>query len=148
MLQLVLTRSKTVTSFGIRVFTGSLWSHVGILTPEGTVLESQAPHGVREVPLATVLSRASEHLVLDYADIDAGPVIAAARSQLGKSYDYLAIVAFYFRARWDDDSSWFCSEYVAWSINTGWHPVFRTREVSRVTPQDLLKVSFRGLAVA
>lgn len=140
MIRLIFSRKRQIGSFLIRVFTGSRWSHVGILTPWGTVIDATLKHGVAETSLDKHLEGISEHRLVEYVDADPLGVVTAARTQIGKKYDWLAIVAFYFRARWDSEDSWFCSEFVAWAINMGWRRIFDTKEASRITPQDLLKI--------
>ena len=137
MITLVFSRRRTIASFLIRAFTGSRWSHVGILTREGTVIDSTAKHGVTERILHAHLKGASAHAVVQFLQVDDAGVVAAARSKLGKSYDYAALVGIFFRARWEHKDKWFCSEFVAWAINTGNAPLFRFREIRGVTPHHL-----------
>ena len=60
--------------------------------------------------------------------------------QVGKGYDWTALVGFAFRRDWQLTDKWFCSEHTETFIATFWRPRFRASKVSRVTPahQDML----------
>ncbi|KAG0188260.1 hypothetical protein DFQ28_005152 [Apophysomyces sp. BC1034] len=62
---------------------------------------------------------------------------AAAASQIGKPYDYTAILGLGLRRDWQQDDAWFCSESVAWAFDSAGHPLFRPDSLRRVTPQHL-----------
>lgn len=140
MIQLLFTRKRTLASFAIRAFCGSRWSHVALVDGDH-VIEATGLHGVRRVPLTTAMRGVSHHELVNLIDADPGPVIAAAKTQLGKPYDFLAIVGLWLRSGWDETDSWFCSELVAWALEQGGHPRFRARDISRVTQQHLWMLS-------
>lgn len=136
MIRLLFTRKHTIGSFAIRAFCGSRWSHVALLDGE-YVIEAIGSQGVRRVSFDEALIGSSHHQIVDFVDADPLPVIQAALTQLGKPYDFAAIFGIWLRSGWNKTDSWFCSELVAWSMEQGGHPMFRTKDIPRVTQQHL-----------
>ena len=62
---------------------------------------------------------------------------SAAASQIGKPYDYTAILGLGLRRDWQEEDAWFCSELVAWAFQHAGEPLFRAECLRRVTPQHL-----------
>ena len=130
---LVFGRSHSPISWAIRFFTWSPWSHVAVAY-DGRVIESQAPRGVQSGTEMAMRARYSETATVEFHHPDPDALIAAMRSQLGKPYDYGAIVGFIFRRDWASPKRWFCSELVAWAFSATGRPLFRSNEMDRVTP--------------
>lgn len=137
MIRIVFTRERSLGSLAIRLFTASRWSHVALVTGDGTVIDATAKHGVAERGWQDFLEKASAYEVVTLAVAKPDDVVSFARTQIGKRYDYLALLGFYFRSGWQNPNRWFCSELVAWSINRGYKPSFREKHVGRITPQHL-----------
>lgn len=117
----------------IRWRTGSPWSHVALLDDTGgNLIEAWATKGVRaRAPLVPKASDAVE-LVRIYSP-SAVDVWLNAVSQLGKPYDWMAVIGLGLGQSWNSNEKWFCSELAAWSLEAaGIHTVFE--RVSRVTP--------------
>ena len=133
---LIFARSRSPISWAIRVFTWSRWSHVAVVHA-GMVIESQAPRGVQFDTEVSMRSRYSETAAVAFEHPDPGALIDALRSQLGKPYDYRAIVGFLVRRDWTSTRRWFCSELIAWAFAQTGRPLFRDRELARVTPEHL-----------
>lgn len=134
MTRVIFTRNHTPGSILLRTFLWSPWSHCAIVDGE-EVIEAAAFGGVRARPLADMLADATKMAILTLPG-DPQAVIAAARSQIGKPYDWQGVAGIGFRRRWQDDDAWFCSELVAWAFEAGGHPLFRTQPW-RITPRDL-----------
>ena len=132
--QVVFTRSHAIGSLLLRTALWSPWSHCAIVDGE-EVIEAAAFGGVRVRPLADMLADATKMAFVTLPG-DTQAVIAAARSQIGKPYDWAGVLGFGFRRRWQDDDAWFCSELVAWAFAEAGTPLFRT-EHWRITPRDL-----------
>lgn len=143
MIQLLFTRKRTVSSFVIRAFCGSLWSHVALVDGEH-VIEAVGLHGVRRVPWAEALRGTSHHTLVDFIEADPVPVLRAAKAQVGKPYDFKAIFGLWLRSGWDETDAWFCSELVAWALEQGGHRLFRTKDIPRVTQQHLWMLAPAG----
>lgn len=120
----------------IRAFTFSRWSHVAIIDGD-TVIEAAALHGVRRVPVLDAINRAKRGEVVEFPCQDPDRIIAAAASQIGKPYDYTALIGLGLRRDWQESDSWFCSELVAWAFQEAGEPIFRADAMHRVTPEHL-----------
>ena len=99
------------------------------------VIEAAAFHGVRARPLEDMLNKASKFAILTLPG-DEAAVVAAARSQIGKPYDWQGVAGIGFRRRWQDEDAWFCSELVAWAFAEAGTPMFR-EHAWRITPRDI-----------
>ncbi len=133
---LIFARSRSPISWAIRVFTWSRWSHVAV-AHAGMVIESQAPRGVQVGTEIAMRGRYSETATVAFDHPDPDALIGAMRSQLGKPYDYRAIVGFLVRRDWTSPRHWFCSELIAWAFAQTGRPLFRPGELARVTPEHL-----------
>jgi len=68
------------------------WNHIGVMAPNGWVIEAQADHGVIAVPWATFYNRYPEILAFRPRQYPAelGPAVAsAAAAQMGREYKLL-----------------------------------------------------------
>ncbi|CUA82081.1 MULTISPECIES: YiiX/YebB-like N1pC/P60 family cysteine hydrolase [Gulbenkiania] len=135
-IQLLFTTTRLPASWLIRLGTWSAWSHVALVDGD-RVIESVMGHGVRSVPLSSAIARASDHVMVSLPAHNAAAIIAAARTQLGKPYDYTAILGLGLHRDWQEDDAWFCSELVAWAFQQAGEPLFRPDCMRRVTPQHL-----------
>lgn len=133
--RIIFTRRHNVFSLALRTFLWSAWSHCAIVDGD-QVVEAVTFHGVRVRPLADLVADSSKYLIVDVSVNDAAAVVAAARSQVGKGYDWFGCLGIALRRRWQDAANWFCSELVAWSFQEGGTPLFVT-EAWRITPRDL-----------
>lgn len=133
---LIFTRSGKIGSRLLRLILGSRWSHCGIVTPDGTVIEAQM-RGVIERPLAGMLAESERHEFIDVPCPNPAAVIAAARSQLGKPYDWLGLLGYGLRSsRVQAAERWFCSELVAWAFAYSGYPLMRS-SAWRISPPML-----------
>lgn len=135
MIRLVFTRNHSLASLGLRVALWSPWSHCAIVDGN-TIIEASALKGVRERALGAFLADASEHEFVDVPATDPRAIIAAARSQIGKPYDWWGVFGIGFRRRWQDTDRWFCSELIAWAFERAGEPLFRV-QTWRITPRDV-----------
>lgn len=127
------SKSGSILSKLIRWFTWGKWSHVAVRMPEGDVIEAHEFLGVvrRDVEYEDV-----QQVVLEVTEEQAKVFHDVLRSQVGKSYDWLAILGFLFRRDWQRDDYWICSELVAWAlIKAGVNVILKKRW--RVDPTDL-----------
>lgn len=120
----------------IRAATWSRWSHVSVVDGS-SVIEAAAIYGVRRVSLMEAIDRDKDWALVKFPCTDPVAVIAAAASQIGKPYDYTAILGLGLHRDWQEDDSWFCSELVAWGFNAAGQPLFRSDCMRRITPQHL-----------
>ena len=139
-LKLIYSRTPTPTSYAIRTLTLSHWSHVGILC-DGMVIEAQAGLGVVCRSLEASLKGVSDFQIVEYRNIQEGPVVSFALDQVGKPYDYTALFGILAGRNWQDQSSWFCSELTASALHAANYPIFQFEACSRVVPQHLWLLS-------
>lgn len=132
--RVVFTRKHALGSILLRAALWSPWSHCAIIDGD-EVIEAAAFHGVRARPLEDMLNEASKFAILTLPG-DEAAVVAAARSQIGKPYDWPGVLGIGFRRNWQESDAWFCSELVAWAFEVSGTPLFRT-EHWRITPQTI-----------
>lgn len=120
----------------IRATTWSRWSHVALIDGD-SVIEAAALHGVRRIPAAQAVAAARRAAVVDMSCCDPQAVIAAAAEQIGKPYDWTAVLGLGLRRDWQEPDAWFCSELVAWAFDAAGQALFRPDSLRRVTPQHL-----------
>lgn len=139
-------------SEGIRRFCYGFWAtHAEALMPDGTLLGAHADGGVQ--------ARAHDYdagsFTRDmFVQIPATPEQADSfhafmRSQIGKSYDFIAIASIVIERDWQDTDRWFCSELVAAALShCGIFPPQLATEFNRITPRDLLLILSGHFALA
>jgi len=140
-MQLIFSRRATLGSWLIRAFCWSRWSHVSVLYERSHVVDATLTHGgVRLRRLAELLDEASavEWVEVDLPDEAAASAFMA--QQLGKRYDWTALVGIVLRADWADPSRWFCSELAAAAVQAGGRRLLR-EDLARVTPGLLWAVA-------
>lgn len=132
MITLQFSTQQKPGSWLIRKFTWSDFSHVDFVLPDGQLLGARGDGGV-QIRRPEPFHRAARFTV------DAPCyVLDHAKSQIGKPYDWGAIMGFVVKHDWQDKNAWFCSELVAWSFQAAGVPLLRSRELYRITPRDLL----------
>lgn len=135
------TRPDSAASWALRVYMWSKWSHVAIWDDEAGLIYDSALRqgGVRATPQMQWL--------LDYPLIETRPILIPperkeeARAwlweQVGKPYDWGAIVGIFFRQRqWADADAWFCSE-LAEAFRAKFERVRFAHDLWRITPGHL-----------
>lgn len=144
-IQLLFSTTHHPFSGLIRAATWSRWSHVALVAGPH-VIEAVALEGVRQVSKAYAIERASAYSLVDLPARNPQAIIDAARGQIGKPYDWTAIVGLGLRRDWQEDDSWFCSELVAWAADQAGEAWFRQEALRRVTPEHIWMLSpERGL---
>lgn len=138
-LTLVFTNSHKPLAPIINLVTWSSFSHVAILSTDMlTVVHSTlGGGGVKEIPVSELLDASKDFTFIEFSVNDAEAILAAARSQIGKPYDWTALVGIPFHRDWQEADSWFCSELVAWAFQEGGTPLFLSEEVHRIVPRHL-----------
>lgn len=141
-MNLILCRNRTLGSALLRLAMWSRWSHAAIHdTREGWVYDARFWRGVRRAPYEAWLADYAPSR-LERRDLEV-PEHALPRArmwlmdQVGRPYDWTAIVGFVFRQRrWQSERAWFCSELAeAFRTLFSLRPIFRA-DASRITPRD------------
>lgn len=136
MIQVVFSKRVHPGSYLIRAVTWSEWSHCELLLPDGRLLGAAAPHGVGYDTMDNRLSIASAAAVMRFPG-DADAAVRFATEQLGKPYDFKGVVGIGLHRDWEEDSSWWCSEFVGKALLEGGFMPYRAESIRRMTPQHL-----------
>lgn len=121
-----------ISSWAIRWFTWSEWSHVDLVLRDGRFLGARIDGGVRIRPHDYITPSVFRYAYVEVPD--PRRIYGWATSQIGKPYDWRAIAGFLPRANWHNPHAWFCSELVAGAFEQARQPIIDA-ETSRVTPQ-------------
>ena len=135
-IQLLFSSSGSPMGTLIRAATWSRWSHVALVANR-TAIEAAPFCGVREVKLEEAITRAKDTTLVELPVHNPQLIIEAARSQLGKPYDWTAILGLGLHRDWQEQDAWFCSELIAWSAAEAGESWYRCKSLRRVTPQHL-----------
>ena len=84
-----------------------------------------------EVPLLEEFAAAT------VSDEIAAPIWKFAHAQLGKPYDYSALLGVLAHRDWHADDRWYCSELIAAAFESVGLPLLRSEFADRVTPATL-----------
>ena len=135
-----------LTSRVIRLAEYGFWAtHVETLMPDGSLLGAHAIGGVQARPKGYDRGKFWKQL---FVPIPATPEQTDGfhtflRAQIGKPYDFEAILGIVAQRDWRKDKAWMCSELVAAGLcqeKVGIFPPHLATELNRVTPRDLLLI--------
>lgn len=136
-MQFIFTRSHTLDSFVVRVFTWSRWSHVGVIV-NGMVIDAMPKSGVRHLSLKKVIAQSSDYEIISVDVPNEKEIIEFGLAQVGKPYDWSAIFSIVFSRDWHEEDKWICSELWAAAFEKFGIKAFPT-SAQRVTPEDWYK---------
>jgi hypothetical protein len=100
----------------------SPWSHVAIIMGDELgrhVIDATFTHGVSRRSLDDLIASSSKYEVRQISVPRPDRAYAFARRQLGKPYDTLGALGIAFDRNWQDDDSWFCSEFAEAALADG-----------------------------
>lgn len=126
-----------VVSPAISFFSRHWSNHVDLLTDDGEMI-SALPGGVRKLSVAGIIRVRDEVVSVPCTDEQRATALAFAAGQIGKPYDYLGVLRFPLRPRWNDPRRWFCSELTtAALVHAG---IIAAPKAWRVSPGDLYRL--------
>ena len=131
------TRPRSLSAWLLRAVMWSRWSHSALYDDsDGVVYDSTfLGGGVRATPVDQFLGHYSRY---ELRPIPMQIPDDLARSwlvdQVGKPYDWTALLSWIVRRNWQDEDAWFCSELTEAFIDLFAAPRFRER-ASRITPR-------------
>jgi uncharacterized protein YycO len=138
MIKLRFSRDYGVLPALIRTATWFHFDHVELLLPYEGLLGSSPQGGVAIRPLDWKVSIDFEYASVACDDITTGRVLQKLRSQIGKPYDYSALLHLPFGQRdWRDKNQWTCSELIAWSFEESRRPILNAQLSNRLAPRDI-----------
>lgn len=124
-------------SLAIQLRTGCKWSHVGVISEDGTtVLESRGGFGSIETPLQDFIDRYSETCIRDMYCFNTEQSYWIYRAMLGRDYDYRAFWGIATGLGFDDVGADQCAEYAARGLG-----YFGPEFLGTLTPKYLWKIS-------
>lgn len=141
--QIVLCKNRSLGSLFLRFVMWSRWSHSALYDAEqGVVYDSTLLQGgVKARPADQFFAHYTSFEFRDLEVSDENAQIARnwLAAQVGKRYDWTALVGFLFHRDWQEPDSWFCSELTETFRATFSQPRLRLG-LWRVTPhhQDIL----------
>lgn len=118
----------------IRLATFSKFSHAALMLSDQLIIDSTLSSGVQLSTLEDFCKRYKNTVVVDVPVADETKAINFAINQVGKPYDWSAILGMITQRNWQEDDSWFCSELIEAIFKAGDTPRFRD-DLSRITPQ-------------
>ena len=117
----------------VRAVTWSWCAHVGFKLKDGTVLDATPEYGV------SIREAADDETTIYFkVNVPQERVMEHALTQVGKPYDFIGALGVGLHRDWREQDHWFCSEFVAWSLEKAGYPLLRTNHINRITPQNLL----------
>jgi hypothetical protein len=131
----VVTDTFDPVSAAIRIETHSWASHAEFVdAATGVTLGAHALGGVKIRPYQPDRYRQVRRYTAPFIEL----AFQAASSQIGKPYDFSAILGIAFNRNWRDRRRWFCSELVAWAFEQTESPLFN-REIANwaIWPRDI-----------
>lgn len=133
---ILLFHGRGLISALIRWQTRGRYSHAALLLPDGRIVEAWSGDGVR-VKRLTDWSGVDCYMIPGMTAAQWDDAIAFALDQLGKGYDYWAIVRFISRERMPDNDRWFCSELVFAAIEHAGVRLFERTHSWSISPGTL-----------
>jgi len=137
-MQILQFRGNSWLSRVIQAQTRSPYSHSALLTADYHLIEAWHGVGVTATPLEDHPHSGGTWVdVFDVrADYDESAVLDFALRQVGKRYDYRAVLRFLSRRDAPDNDRWFCSELVAAAFAAGGLDLLHGRH-SHFSPRDI-----------
>ncbi len=122
----------------VETWTRSVYYHAGLVTPDGTVLESQWPDGVRQRPL-----RPDENVVrfgVEGCSLDRWRLAEQfCREQIGKKFDLRGVFRFVTKVPHSQNGKWFCSELVFQAFLVAGIPLLERVGAEQVPPAGIVR---------
>ena len=132
-MKLILCRGNTIGSWLLRTVMWSKWSHAAILDG-GCVTDSTLLQGGVRWHIVDEFFTHYPSYELREIEVDEPAARAWLAEQVGKRYDWTALLSWVVRRDWQEDDSWFCSELCEAMISKFGKPRFR-ETASRISPR-------------
>lgn len=127
--------NNSLVSWLIRAVTIGKFSHCGVVDADGFVIHSTFLRGVHRITLDDF---EKHYPVRFYSYLVCPDEYKASRfleAQIGKAYDWTALLQLFFRRDWRENDRWFCSELAEAALVEGSNQRFRD-SVHRITPHQ------------
>lgn len=133
-----ITESDCISD-AIRVETWCAFSHTEFVLEDGTLLGAHAKGGVQIRAADYCRPSDEEQYKLPVSEVQKEAILAYARLQVGKPYDFTDIVGILAHRDWRCDDKWICSELVAAAFEQGGFSLLNSpiKQVNRISPRDV-----------
>lgn len=133
-------KGTSLVSYLVRLFTLSTYSHVDFfMENKGQLIGSYPFQGVTLNAVNTDIRNDPKSYLIYIPEKYQADIYSFIANQLGKGYDYKAILAFiFFTRRWQDKKRWFCSEIAAAALYDSGLLVETDERFNRIAPSDLI----------
>ena len=128
---------KSLISRFIQWFTWGDYGHVEHVLRDGSVISAEFWSGVTHYPVGHPVPKGSQDFTVELTDDQCDRLESFLRAQVGKGYDWSALLGFVARSDWQARSRWFCSELEAAAYQAAGKPLLRTDVSYRVSPSML-----------
>lgn len=118
-MQIAFVAADNLGGIAIRAFEGGQASHCGLLIGGDDVIDATFRHGVALRRREQFERRRRIVEVIDVPLPDERAAVMFALEQVGKPYDWTAIVGFMGLRDWSSDRRWYCSELCASALIAG-----------------------------
>ena len=127
--------NNSLVSWLIRAATFGKYSHCAILDEEHWVIHSTFLRGVHRSTLKSFQEAYPTHYFSHIVCPDEAGAMHFLEAQLGKPYDWSALLKLVFQRDWQENDRWFCSELAEAALVAGNSQRFRD-SVHRITPHQ------------
>lgn len=125
-------KDNSLLSWLIRLLTWSSWSHVAVQHGE-MAIQAVWPK-VELVSAEEIIDRYTVVEMRIFPAVNRQGAWSFLQDQVGKPYDWMALLGFLFRKDWARPTKWFCSELVAAAAVAANSPLYRPEVTWRITP--------------
>lgn len=132
-MMLILCKSNSVGSWLLRTVMWSRYSHAVILDGNTVTDTTLLQGGVKQHDIKDFLEHFRSYELREI-EVDEPAARAWLAEQVGKSYDWTALLSWVVRRDWQEDDAWFCSELCEAMISKFGKPRFRA-EAARISPR-------------
>ena len=129
------SKKLSIGSWLIRLFTFSKFSHMAMRISDDLVVDSTLLTGVRCILFKDFIKKYPGCEQLEIQLPNEANAVNFALNQVGKPYDWTALVGMVLQRKWHEEDSWFCNELWEAAAKAGGKPRFRD-DVYRITPQQ------------
>lgn len=141
-IKILFAKSNSIGGLIVRLATMSNRNHVAIQVDQ-FIYEASSRYGVTKITEETFYQEWDVKEVIELEVPNVSKLKQFLEAQLGKPYDWRAIIAMPLQIDWHRKDAWFCSELVAKALHHS-GLIFQVKH-NRITPRDLLvALSIRG----
>lgn len=133
-MRIIFCRGTGIIPAIIRMATFSRWAHVAIEV-DGMIYDSSMEDGVRCWAPSDFYSKYPITYTAPFHG-NSIKVVNFLLEQLGKRYDWGAVIGMPFRSSWQHPDKWFCSELAAAAVEASGFRQYRP-DAHRITPRDM-----------